>query len=67
MSPAANLQEHVAALKWGQEFAGTTGRQPGEGDYRIQWYKDRFGLGRNWNIPGAARGGGMGWMPREYM
>lgn len=67
MSAAANLQEHLGALKFGQGFQQSTGRMPSEGDYRIQWYKDRFGLGPNWNIPGASRGGGMGWMPREYM
>lgn len=67
MSPAANLQEHVAALRFGQEFQGTTGRAPEEGDYRIQWFRNRFGLGSNWNIGGASRGGGMGWVPSEYM
>lgn len=67
MSPAANLQEHVAALRWGQGFQASTGRAPTEGDYRIEWYKSRFGLGPNWNIEGASRGGGMGFMPREYM
>jgi hypothetical protein len=67
MSAKDNLAEHLAALQWGQSFAEATGRQPGEGDYRAEWFRSRFGLGRNWNIPGAARGGGMGFMPREYM
>lgn len=67
MAPDRNLQEHLAALRWGQEFQQSTGRQPQMGDYRIQWFKNRFGLGPNYWIEGASPGGGMGWMPREYM
>lgn len=67
MSPEQNLQEHMAALRFGQKFQETTGRAPGEGDYRAEWFKTRFGLGPNWRISGAARGGGMGYMPQKYL
>lgn len=63
MSPQQNLQEHLAALGWGQEFQQMTGRQPTPYDYGNEWYRSRFGLGSNWGIEGAARGGGMGFVP----
>lgn len=63
MDPENNLLEHIAAMQWGGKFQEMSGRAPTPYDYGNKWYTDRFGLGPNYYIKGASRGGGMGFVP----